>query len=208
MQVGNEEATNLYAVILAAGSGTRAGGPKALLKLPDGRSFLDLAIERSRVVTSGVVVVLGPWAAGGSIEDAVVVINPEPDRGQIYSLRLGIAALPRNATGAFIVLVDQPWVRPATFEKVVSAHYSSPHSIVVPIVNIDGLRRRGHPVVFPRWLFDELNGQTAENGGARAVIRSHIDRVLEVEVEDRGVVMDIDTQVDYLLFQQSFDEKG
>jgi molybdenum cofactor cytidylyltransferase len=111
---------------------------------------------------------------------------------------LGILAAPAGATGALVALVDHPAVRPATFALLAAAHAGRPDAIVVPVAMIDGVARRGHPVVFPRWAFDDLAGPSAEAGGARTVVRSHPDRVTEIDVDDPGILVDIDTQAGYL----------
>jgi CTP:molybdopterin cytidylyltransferase MocA len=189
--------TRLFAIVLAAGWGRRAGGPKALLALPDGRTFLDAVVDAARAATSDVVVVAGPWWGQEGTGTGRVVVNRDPDRGQISSIRLGILAAPEGATGALVALVDHPAVKPATFARLAAAHAGRPDAILVPVTTAGGTARRGHPVVFPSWAFDELAGPSAEAGGARTVVRSHPDRVVEIEVDDPGITMDIDTLPGY-----------
>ena len=89
-------------------------------------------------------------------------------------------------------------VLPATFALLAAAHADRPEAILVPVVRTtDGLRR-GHPVVFPRWAFADLEGPLADADGARGVVRARTDRVVELPVEDPGITVDIDSQQGYL----------
>jgi molybdenum cofactor cytidylyltransferase len=56
--------------------------------------------------------------------------------------------------------------------------------------------KRGHPVLFDRALFDELLSTRLEEG-ARSLIRAHASEVAEVEVDDPGVLIDVDTPEEY-----------
>ncbi|HXG55244.1 MAG TPA: hypothetical protein VNJ03_07665, partial [Vicinamibacterales bacterium] len=56
--------------------------------------------------------------------------------------------------------------------------------------------RHGHPVLFMREVFEELR-KADPSVGAKAILRSRPDRVLNVEVDEAGVIMDVDTPADY-----------
>ncbi len=191
-------------VVLAAGWGRRMGGPKALLRTPDGRTFLQAVTDTLREGGIGrLVVVVGPWwAEAQAPEGCDLVMNPDPDRGVISSLRLAIrrawpAGFEGTESGLLMALVDHPAVRPGTVRDLIAAHRADPHRIVVPTFR-DGTRvRRGHPVVFPAWTLAEFFGAAAGADGPRAVVRAHPEAVAEVEVADPGVLMDLDSQACY-----------
>jgi CTP:molybdopterin cytidylyltransferase MocA len=178
------------AIVLAAGAGTRFGGPKAGATLPDGRRFIDVVIEHC--LTSGadpVIAVVPP-----DIEVPVGArgfVNPKPKDEQVKSLRLGLAQLANtDATGVLVWPVDHPFARAESALAVVDAARRTGAPIVVPVTE-DG---RGHPVWFARETWREL--MTVADGGARAVVRSYGVRVLEVPVGDAGIRRDIDTRAD------------
>jgi CTP:molybdopterin cytidylyltransferase MocA len=52
----------------------------------------------------------------------------------------------------------------------------------------------GHPVYFSRDVWREL--ATVEAGGARAVVHQHAGEVLDIRVDDPGVLRDVDTLAD------------
>ncbi len=186
-------------VVLAAGWGRRMGGPKALLRTPDGRSFLQAVVDGVREAgVARTVVVVGPWwDAREAVPGCHVVVNPDPDRGLISSLRLAIPEVPLRESGLLMALVDHPAVRPETVRTLVGAHRVDPGRVVIPVFR-DGTRlRRGHPVVFPAWAVPEFFGPAADREGPRAVLREHPDAVLEVAVLDPGVVLDINRPACY-----------
>jgi CTP:molybdopterin cytidylyltransferase MocA len=106
----------IQAVVLAAGASTRmaaVGGPKALLRGPDGRTFVTRIVETARAAgVGGVMVVVGP-PHGEAIKKALpvgagAVTNPRPERGMLSSVQAAIQELPRTATAALIWPVDVP----------------------------------------------------------------------------------------------------
>jgi molybdenum cofactor cytidylyltransferase len=116
---------------------------------------------------------------------APVVWNPAPERGMIGSLVAGLAA----AGAADVALawpVDHPRVRPATVAAVLGA--AGRDRIVVPCFG----GRGGHPTAFGAALFREL----AAAASARAVVAADPRRVVRLDVDDPGVVRDVDTPAD------------
>lgn len=195
------EHTSLLGLVLAAGHGRRMGSPKALLTGPDGQTFLDLVLRGMEAASPALLVaVVGPWWQGPEkVGPAAAVVNPDPDRGPISSIRCGLGFAGTAWDGLMVALVDHPAVAVDTYSALASVHREKPESIVVPIVAGGGQsgRRRGHPVVFPRWSFEALAGPEADREGARTVVRSNPDRVEEVRLDDPGILMDLDTRQQY-----------
>jgi len=188
------------AIVLAAGRSTRFGRPKALLPADDGRTFAGrvLATLRDAGVDGAVVVTraqdddlvaeverFAPFARA--------VENPEPDRGQLSSLLIGLAAIDRpGVRAALVTLIDVPLVAADTVRHLLAVARAERAAIVRPIH--DG--RHGHPVIFTRAFFDELRGADPSSG-ANAVVHRHRDAVRDVSVSDAGCVEDVDTPADY-----------
>jgi molybdenum cofactor cytidylyltransferase len=59
--------------------------------------------------------------------------------------------------------------------------------------------RRGHPVIFSRSLFPELMNAPLDQG-AKTVVHAHRDDTLEIDTDDEGVSIDIDTPQEYRRF--------
>jgi CTP:molybdopterin cytidylyltransferase MocA len=156
------------AVVLAAGAGSRFGGPKQRLLLPAVLS----ALAKSSL--DDVVVVAGAHALE---VDARVVECAEWERGPGASLRCGLAALPAEADAAVVVLADGPDLKPEAVDRVVAAWREGAGDVVAASYGGD----RGHPVVLDRAVWDELPDE-----GAKA-----FDPVL-VACDDLGPPGDVD----------------
>jgi molybdenum cofactor cytidylyltransferase len=197
----------LPAVILAAGASTRMGSPKALLAAPDGQPFV-VRIARTLREAGVPTVVVVTGADHDAIEGAIsragesirarCVRNPDPSRGQLSSLWVGLDALlapPGELVpipACLVTLVDVPMLQAETVRRVVEAWRRSKAPIVRPALG----DRHGHPVLFDRSVFAEL--QTAPlDLGAKAVIRAHEAEIWNEPVTDAGCLADVDTPQDY-----------
>lgn len=192
----------LAAIILAAGDSRRMGTPKALLSDPDGRPFVARLVRSfSAAGIDEVVVVTG--AMHDAIVDALAsdapparplcVRNPDPSRGQLSSLWAGLESATRSdLEGVLVTPVDIPMVRTTTIRQVIEAWGRTHAPIVRPAVG----ERHGHPVLFDRVTFEALRTAPLSEG-ARVVVRANADRVVNVEVDDEGCLVDIDTPEDY-----------
>lgn len=175
------------------------GSAKALLPDPDGLPFI-VRILRSLTQAGLQEIVVVSGRHHDSIEAVIpndlaarVVRNPDPSRGQLSSLWVGMDEAIRSDTeGLLMTLVDVPMVAVSTIQTVVDAWRASRAPIVRPSVG----ERHGHPVIFDRAVFAELrNASLAE--GAKGVVHSHSSEILNLPVEDRGCLFDIDTPADY-----------
>jgi len=187
------------AVILAAGSSQRMGSPKALLKI-GGETFIQHIVDvlhSARIVD--VVAVLGFEAEEikkhlGQF-DGKIVLNGHWQNGQLSSIIAGLDALDSpNVQAAMICPVDHPLISQSLVVDLLQAFWKSRKRIVVPTYG----GRRGHPVIFERSLFDDVQTAPPEEG-ARAVIHRHPGDVIEVPTDGKGVVTNIDTPEDYEL---------
>lgn len=200
----------LPAVILAAGASTRMGTPKALLLTPAGSPFA-AAVVRALAAGGVTNMVIVTGKEHERIVQAVTsdlppvtprfVRNPDPSRGQLSSLWVGMdAALDADAEGLMVTLVDVPLVQPATVTAVIRAWRETRAPIVRPAIG----DRHGHPVIFDRSLFDELRAAPLE-GGAKVVVRAHEREIVNVPVSDKGCLVDVDTPDDYEAMMVSSD---
>jgi molybdenum cofactor cytidylyltransferase len=122
----------------------------------------------------------------------IIVDNPDFAKGMSSSIKAGLSAANASAGAAFIVLADQPFLSSETVDKLIGAYTTSMAPIVVPVYR----GRRGNPVLFDRSLFPEIM-ELSGDSGAKTVILRNDELVLEVVVEDEGVVADVDTPSEY-----------
>lgn len=181
---------SVVALVLAAGSGRRFGADKRRATLADGRSLLAHSVERARAVFDDVRVVLraGEWGEDFALPgDCRVIVSPDAASGMGHSLAAGARSLgDSQAQAVAILLGDMPWIEAATLRRLAEAATAS--TIVLP----RHAGKQGHPVIFGRDFWPALE-QLAGDEGARAVVRAQRDCCVVVEVEDAGVLLDVDT---------------
>jgi molybdenum cofactor cytidylyltransferase len=174
------------------------GSPKALLEWR-GRTFLEQSISIFEPYCAAMLVVLGHHAAAiraGVSENcrATFVENQEPDRGMLSSLQCGLSALPRGTDAFLFMPVDQPAVRPSTVGRLCSALEAAPATAFIAIARHDG--RNGHPVACRAELIAEFLALPA-TGMTSEVIHRHRQGTLYLDVDDAGVIADVDYPEDY-----------
>ena len=191
-------------VVLAAGRSRRMGRPKALLPTAvPGQTFISRIVDELRAGgVDDVVVVVGP--DGAELRSGLaalqppprVVVNLNPDAGQLSSLLVGLRAIDRPGVGGMLVtLVDVPLIDAGTVRALLDAHERTQAPIVRPC-HPDDHGRHGHPVIFDRSLFDELQ-KADPRGGAKPVVRAHLDESVEVAATGDGPFLDVDTPEAY-----------
>jgi CTP:molybdopterin cytidylyltransferase MocA len=184
-------------LVLAAGSGTRLGYPKALLRTEDNESFVERACRLLRdggadqtfVVTSPA---LSRDVTALLADRATVIVNQAPEEGQISSLQRGLAAAGADAAAVIVLPVDVPLVTVETVRRLVSRWRERRLPVVRPVSGT----RHGHPVIIDRALFEGL-ASAAGADGAKPIVRANAGGAGEVEVDDEGAFFDVDSAEDY-----------
>ena len=178
------------------------GSPKATLKAPCGRSFagriIDVLAESGAdsvyVVTGGHHdAIVAAVTADNPRRAPVFVRNPNPARGQLSSLWVGMDhALTPDVEALLVTLADVPMISVDVVRQVIGAWRESRAPIVRPAIG----DKHGHPVLYDRSLFAALRSAPLERG-AKAVVRAREAEILNVAVTDPGCLRDIDTPEDY-----------
>jgi len=117
------------------------------------------------------------------------VINTAVDGDMASSVRAGRDALTTEASAVIVLPSDYPLVTAGTIAALIAGHAASPASIVIPCH--DG--RRGHPLLFPRFILDDLTKSLT----LRDLVREDPRRISCIDVADPGVLHDMDTPEDY-----------
>ena len=176
-------------LLLAAGQSRRFGADKLTQPLPDGTP---VAVAACRTLLSGV----------GSV---FAVVRPEQDQladallaegaelgvcvAAVEGIGASLAFGVRNtcdAGGWLVALADMPWIRVETIRRIAAELACGP-ACVAPVYG----GRRGHPVGFGRILGSELK-RLGGDAGARSILARQPDGIHGIEVDDPGVLMDID----------------
>jgi molybdenum cofactor cytidylyltransferase len=184
----------IAAVVLAAGRSTRMGGPNKLLAEIARRPLVRIAAEAA--LASGakpVIVVAGHQR--DQVEQVLtglsvrVVHNPHFADGLGTSLKAGIAAVPADADGAIVLLGDMPQVDARLIDRLVAA-FDPDRGALVVVPTFEG--KRGNPVLWSRRFFQDLMAIEGDVG-ARHLIGRYGEAVVEVPVDGKAALTDIDT---------------
>jgi molybdenum cofactor cytidylyltransferase len=176
-------------IILAAGASSRMGRPKALLEYR-GETFVDRLIRIFSRQCDPVIVVAGYHAdtIGAHVNGrAQFVVNPDPDRGQLSSLQTALMRVPGDSEGFLFTPVDSPVVGDATVALLIETVRAG--DVLIAIPRYGG--KRGHPVCGARAMIPEFLALPA-TAETRLAIDSRADRIAYIDVDDSGVLADID----------------
>lgn len=185
-------------ILLAAGSSRRFGSNKLVVPLPDGTPLVLAVVRRLQLVVNAVIVVVHPQDQVLpellATENVQVVICQNADAGMGASLAAGVAAS-GDARGWIIVLADMPAIQISTLQRVAQA---LDNGAVLAAPYHAG--QRGHPVGFHSSVRDELLTLSGE-AGARDILTRHAAAVVRLDVDDAGILLDIDTPADLAAWQ-------
>ena len=193
--------SELVGIVLAAGQSARMGQPKALLPCPPaGRTFVTQIIHVLREGGLPAIAVVGRVndhdlrrEVGTAAPTVSYVENPSPELGQLSSLLAGIGfAEGQGAAGVLVLPVDMPLIRPDTISAALDAFAAAEE----PVLRATYRGRHGHPVIFGAEVFQALRNADPAMG-ARAVLHRDPSRVRNLEVDDPGVLRDIDWPAEY-----------
>ncbi|GAY25571.1 nucleotidyltransferase family protein [Desulfurococcaceae archaeon AG1] len=185
------------AAILAAGESKRMGKPKQLLELCGEKIVRIIAKKVLQIGFEKVVIVLGHRAQEiaellrdlGNLE---VVVNNRYMDGMSTSLKEGVKALGSGLKAYMIVLADQPFVKIDTMRRIVEEYVRRSSMGEEPLMVIPRyMGQRGNPVLISSALSSDIMTLSGDMG-ARVLIHRYGDRVLYIDVEDPGILIDID----------------
>jgi molybdenum cofactor cytidylyltransferase len=187
---------NNWAIILAAGSSRRMGSQKLLMPFGEGTMIETVVDQVLNSQVNEVLVVLG--ADHEKVQQALgerpvkYCHNREHDQGMFSSVICGLRSIPEDAGAVLIYLGDQPAIPPAVTNAVIEAYNEELYGIVIPV----HMHRRGHPLLVDLKYRKEIEKLDLEQG-LRALRHHFPQDVLEVEVDEPGILVDIDTPEDY-----------
>jgi molybdenum cofactor cytidylyltransferase len=197
--MNTSQASFVSAILLAAGKSQRMGQNKLLMPF-DGGTIIERTLDN--LLRSGVrevIVVLG--AKGVEINAAigerevVVVLNPNYARGMSTSLQTGLNMVSKMARFILVALGDQPLITTATYDRLVEAALASNKGLIVPVYQ----GQRGNPITLSAGYLPDIRHFTGDVGGRELLARNPTD-ILEVPVDDPGVLANINTLDEYARF--------
>jgi molybdenum cofactor cytidylyltransferase len=183
-------------ILLAAGRSQRFGHTDKLLQpLSNGLPLITQSVRTMLTAFETVVVVVPPeheaLAQVLKNEAVHITINPAASVGMGNSLACGVAAT-TEAHGWIIGLADMPWIQSTTLSKIITALRDG-HPLVAPRYQ----NLRGHPVGFGREYLETLLNLQGDVG-ARSVLKKNKAQLHYLDVNDPGILLDVDTPADLM----------
>lgn len=181
------------AVILAAGESSRMGSnPKANL-LYKNKTFLSNIVDT--FYRSGLDKVLAVVGKDAEIIKEVnrdlhveFLTNKEYKKGQLSSIKVSLEHIPQTCESIIIHLVDHPLIQTETVSAILAARISAKAPVIIPVYE----KKRGHPVLFGREVFDDLRNAPLDVG-ARSVVWKHASNIQEISTNDVGITLNVNT---------------
>lgn len=128
----------VWAIVAAAGTGSRFGGAKQFEEL-DGRRVVDVAVAAARAVADGVVVVVPADRTEDGLLTGQRVVAGGATRSE--SVRAGLAAVPDDADIVVVHDAARPFATSALFEAVVAAVRAGADGAVPGVALSDTVKR-------------------------------------------------------------------
>ena len=188
----------ISAIILAAGESKRMGQAKQLLGV-EGKTLLQSVLDSVlKSDVDEVILVLGHEAERirrkMDVRRAIIVVNPNYAKGMITSIQEGLKALDKKSEAFFIILGDQPEIRPDIYNRLIQEfHRVYPlQSILLPTYQ----GKKGHPALFStKYLAESF--KIRGDVGFKEIVQNHAEDVFLVDVDTPSILIDIDTPEDY-----------
>lgn len=193
----------IAAIVPAAGRSERMGRPKLILPIDGLCLIARVVLALGQGGAKPVVVIAPPRDSAGADAlidaaaraGATVVIAEERPADMRASFELGLARLEAGSSCPSAVLLapaDSPGIAPALVAQLVRQARVEPDAILIPTYQ----GKRGHPIVLP-WPV-ALKSRTLPGGvGLNALVALHAPETVELEVNEAGILDDLDTPEDY-----------
>lgn len=185
---------NLGAIVPAAGRSLRMGAEKILLPFEESTMLGTVLAKLSQAGVDRPVVVLRPDSNEAHLvaraAGAQIVVNPHPDEEMLVSIRLGVESLKDDVDAFFVWPADHPAVSAATLRELASR--ARRDIAVIPVHS----GRRGHPAILGTALVADI-ARIPPNAGLRRLWRDRPDRVHELEIDDPGILENLDDPETY-----------
>jgi molybdenum cofactor cytidylyltransferase len=191
--VAVERSGRIAGVVLAAGSSSRLGANKLLLRLDSEPLVRRAARQAAEAGLAPVIVVLGyeaervAAALGGLPVETIV--NPAYRAGMHGSLQTGIGRVPGDCPAAVVLLGDMPLVTAAMIEALAERFRRGTQPLVLSLYG----EVQAPPTLYARSLFPAL--AEAGTGGGREVVLAHRSEAAEIRWPE-ALLVDVDRAED------------
>ncbi len=186
-------------IILAAGSSSRMGEPKPLLKFNQDSTFLERIISTYKSAGIDEIVTVVNTEVADLIQESGIhffkdhrfILNQYPERGRLYSIKVGLSEKGERSL-AFLQNIDNPLVDNETLKLLMKNFKVADYA--VPVFQ----KKSGHPLLINDKLINELKKDRLDDQNLRDVLAKY--KRCEVGVNDPGILVNINTRKDYMRY--------
>ena len=189
----------ISSIILAAGMSKRMSiGNKLLLRYKNKSILENTIININSSDISEIVVVLGhDFNITSQIlknTTLKIINNTDYLKGMSTSIVAGIKLINWSSEGVMVCLADMPLIKISTYNNLINKfnEANDTRKIIIPTYK----RQKGNPILFGKYYFNFLLKLKGDKG-ARDLIKKRSDCVILVDINDEGIVRDIDNYKDY-----------
>jgi molybdenum cofactor cytidylyltransferase len=184
-------------IILAAGKSTRMLGQNKLLAIVHGEPMIRHVVQAALTSKVDEVIVVLGWEAN-LVKNALsglpcrLIVNDDYEKGQSSSLKRGLREVGPQTRAILVLPGDIARIDSRSIDKVIETYNLKGGMVIVAAHQ----GRHGHPILFDRKLFPEIERITEESYGLKSVVRNHEFEVSLVETGTENVLRDVDTPQD------------
>tara|TARA_Y100000590_G_scaffold188326_1_gene214632 strand:- start:2673 stop:3254 length:582 start_codon:yes stop_codon:yes gene_type:complete len=186
----------ISAILLAAGQSKRMNGENKLAKKIKGIPLLKYALNNIlKSSVNEIIIVLGYQSE--IIEKLIdkndkikFVFNADFETGMASSIKKGVENLSKKTDAFFISLGDMPSINYNTYDQLIK--YKKNQKIIVPIFK----GQKGNPLLFPK-SFEKIMLSIQGDHGAKKILENNKKQILNIEINDPGIIKDIDILEDF-----------
>lgn len=185
------------AIILAAGGASRFGKAKQL-NIWREKSYTENAVIAAQLAGLAPIIVVTGYEHENlerilKIYPVQTVFNPEWEKGQSTSMKIGLGHLEKSTQGVIFLMADQPQVSVTLIRALMEHAYLTNRQVISPM--IDG--NRSTPIYFDQKVFPELMKVEGDQGG-RSILSMYPPLLIEWFDIRMGLDIDFVTDINYL----------
>jgi len=197
----------ISSILLAAGTSSRMGGENKLIKEINGMPLIKHSIKN--ILGSAIdeiIVVLGhdKYLIENIIEKnkkIKFIYNDNYKTGISSSIKKGLNNISERTEAFFVCLGDMPNVNQNIYNKLIKTRYNYNKKIIpekkkeifIPFFE----KKEGNPVLFSKFMKEKILNIDGDFG-AKKIIENNKNKILYVPIKSSGVILDFDTQKDFI----------
>jgi len=191
-----QNSKKIAAIIPAAGYSSRVGFFKPLLPT-DSSLVIERSVDTFKQAGIGDIRVVIGYKADLLIPvltrlGVKIIMNPDYDQGMYTSVQAGVRSLENNIEAFFLLPADYAFVSSETISSLLQTCDGRSFEVIYPVYQGE----KGHPPLISAKLRNLIMSAEPE-GGLKELLEREAHKSIEIQVDDEGILIDIDSEEDY-----------